>query len=71
MWARLALFSQALITDPGKPEYERLFGNLGAQFDVRFIVFSRLDMTLSAGYAVATERRQRVADEVMISLKIF
>lgn len=70
MWTRLALFSQALITDPGNDQYERKFGNVGAQLDFRFIIFARLDMTLSVGYAVATEYRQRLADEVMISLKI-
>jgi hypothetical protein len=70
MWTRLAFFSQALVTDPGDTLYERKFGNLGAQLDFRLIVFSRLDMTLSFGYAVATEQNQRLADEYMISLKI-
>jgi hypothetical protein len=70
MWARLAFFSQALVTDPGNTAYELKFGNLGAQLDFRLIVFSRLDMTLSFGYAVATEQSQRLADEYMISLKI-
>jgi hypothetical protein len=70
MWSRLAVFSTGLITDPGSSTFERKFGNLGAQLDFRLIVFARLDMTLSVGYAVATEQRQRLSDEFMVSLKI-
>jgi hypothetical protein len=33
-------------------------------------ILSRLDMTLSAGYAVAFEQGQRARDEVMVSLKV-
>jgi hypothetical protein len=69
-WARLALFSQALVSDPLKEQYERVFGSLGAQLDFRLTVFARLDMTLSFGYAVATERSARLSNEFMASLKI-
>ena len=69
-WARLALFSQGLVSDPLNHDYERVFGSVGAQMDFRLTVFSRLDMTLSFGYAVATERSARLSNEFMASLKI-
>ena len=44
--------------------------NAGAQVDIRFGALSALELTLSAGGAVAFERRQRPPREVMIPLKI-
>jgi hypothetical protein len=44
--------------------------NAGAQVDVRFGALSALELTLSAGGAVAFERGQRARREAMISLKI-
>ncbi len=69
-WSRLAVFSQALLADPGSREFERVYASVGGQIDCRFVVFSRLDMTLSAGYAVGAGRGERRSDEFMISLKI-
>jgi hypothetical protein len=34
------------------------------------VVFSRLDMTLSVGYATGAGRGERRSDEMMVSLKI-
>ena len=51
-------------------EERREFGDLGLQFDLRFTVLSRLDMTLSVGYAQAFSEGMKASNEFMISLKI-
>ena len=42
----------------------------GVQFDLRFTVLHRLDMTLSVGYATAFERGLGPRSETMVSLKV-
>ena len=65
-WARTSVFATALDADPGGE-----FGNLGVQVDVRLTVLSRLDLTVSAGWAVAVQRGTFPSrDEAMLSLKI-
>jgi hypothetical protein len=44
--------------------------NIGAQLDVRFSVLSALDMTVSAGAAVAFRATGPTSREAMVSLKI-
>ena len=48
----------------------RSLGNVGAQLDFRFNMLSRLDLTLSLGYARAFEDGARPRDEYMVSLKL-
>jgi hypothetical protein len=69
-WGRVALFCQGLLADPGSREFEQVYGCAGGQVDFRFVVFARLDMTLSFGYAAAAARGERRSGEGMISLKI-
>jgi hypothetical protein len=69
-WGRFALFCQGLLADPLSQEFERVYGSVGGQIDFRFVVFSRLDMTLSFGYAAAAGRGERRSGEGMVSLKI-
>jgi hypothetical protein len=69
-WSRVAFFCQGLIADPGSREFERVYAAVGGQVDFRFVVFARLDMTLSVGYAAGAGRGERRSDEVMVSLKI-
>jgi hypothetical protein len=69
-WLRPALFATALATDLDDPGLRRTLGNVGGQLDLRFTLLSRLDMTLSAGYAVAFEDGFKPRDEVMVSLKV-
>lgn len=69
-WARPAIFATALTTNVDKSAARRDVGNVGAQIDLRFTMLSRLDMTLSMGYAVGTGEGADSADEYMISLKI-
>ena len=71
-WARAALFTTGLATniDDAVDAPQVLYGNVGAQLDLRFTLMSHLNMTLSAGYAVAAKENGRATDEVMVSLKI-
>lgn len=67
---RPALFYGVLITDPDNNAFRRTVTDLGFQADLQFTVLHRLDMTLSAGYAVGYERGSKLDDEWMVSLKI-
>ena len=69
-WARLALFSGGLITNLETVAEQRRLIDFGAQLNLRLVLFSSLESTLSVGYAVAAERGQSPQDEVMASLKI-
>jgi hypothetical protein len=69
-WARPALFTSALVTDPGNGAYRRELYNAGLQVDLSFTVMNRLPMTISFGYAVGFEDGNKQGDEWMLSLKI-
>ncbi|HET7745663.1 MAG TPA: hypothetical protein VFM29_00075, partial [Vicinamibacteria bacterium] len=69
-WARPALFTSALVTDPSDGALRRTLTNVGGQVDFRFTILSALDMTLSAGYAAAFEDGHRPRREGMVSLKL-
>jgi len=69
-WVRPAVFAGVLSTNVDAPSARRVVSNAGAQVDVRFGALSALELTLSAGGAVAFEHGQRPRREAMISLKI-
>ena len=69
-WLRPALFATSLVTDLGSDARRTEAANVGGQIDMRFTLLSRLDMTLSLGYAAAFVESRRASDEVMVSLKI-
>jgi hypothetical protein len=69
-WASAALFTGVLATNLDYAPERRELLNVGAQIDVRFIVISHLNFTLSAGYARAFEEGHRPQDEWMVSLRI-
>jgi len=69
-WARPALFSTVLATDLDNGVFRRVLWNAGAQVDFRIVALSVLDVTVSAGYAVAVEDGYKPRHEGMISLKI-
>ncbi|MGH8222848.1 MAG: hypothetical protein ACREQZ_07725, partial [Woeseiaceae bacterium] len=69
-WARPAVFATALVTGVDSSESLQDVYSLGAQIDLRFTVLSRMDMTLSLGYAVADGQNVDRSDEIMVSLKI-
>lgn len=69
-WARPAIFTSGLITNMDDANVRKTVRNAGTQLDLRFTMLSRLDMTLSGGYAVAFGNNLTKHDEAMISLKI-
>jgi hypothetical protein len=69
-WARPALFASVLGTDLDVDGLRQTLGNVGGQVDLRIYVLHRLEMTLSAGYAVAFEDGYPPRHEGMISLKV-
>ena len=70
-WARLALFSQGIVTNLDRDDVWRSeLVNVGAQLNVKLVMFSSLESTFSVGYAVAAEEGWKPEDEFMISLKI-
>ena len=80
-WIRTSLFVTGLATNFDHP-YEEIgtppvnekiaqnIGDAGVQMDLRFTWLSRLDMTLSVGYAAAFESGVAPRHEAMISLKV-
>jgi hypothetical protein len=69
-WARPALFVSGLATNLDDSAFRRLLTNVGSQVDFRFSALSRLDLTLSVGYAVAFEDGHSPRHEALVSLKV-
>ena len=69
-WARPALFASTLVTNPGSSAFRRTISNVGGQVDFRLGILSRLELTLSAGYAAAFESGRKTRNEGMVSLKV-
>lgn len=68
-WARLSLFSQGLVTNFTDSNLRTNTTSFGAQADLAVSMFSWLESTFSAGYAVAYQHGKR-SNEVMVSLKL-
>ena len=70
-WARPALFASALSTNLDDSTIRQDVQNVGMQIDFRFTILSRMDMTLSLGYAKGFGNDIIPDDEeFMLSLKI-
>lgn len=69
-WARLALFSSAIMTNIDDKTYSKSFVNIGSQLDIRIVTFTHLNSTFSIGYAISFEKSHRLNKEFMVSLKI-
>lgn len=70
-YAQLNLFTTGLITNLDSSEHRERYYNVGAQLDIRLVVFSILDSTFSAGYASAwNDITGHRGDELMISLRL-
>jgi hypothetical protein len=69
-WARLAFFSSGIVTNVDSESFRRELINAGAQLDIRLIMLSHLNLTLSVGYAAAFEKEFAPRDEFMFSVKL-
>ncbi len=69
-WARFTLFSSGMMTDFSSSAARGEFVNLGTQLDLRLVLFTYLNATLSGGYAAASDRNGHISTEYMVSLKI-
>lgn len=69
-WARPAVFAGALATNLDARAARRVAATVGAQLDLRFVVLSNLDMTVSIGGAAALENGFAPRREAMVSLKV-
>jgi hypothetical protein len=69
-WARTALFATNLTTNLDNDLIKLETQSYGIQIDFRFTVMSRLNMTLSTGYAKGYGNNSFTDDEWMVSLKI-
>jgi len=70
-WARPAIFATALSTNVDDSAIRQDVQNVGIQIDFRFTILSRMDMTLSMGYAKGFGNDIIPDDEeYMLSLKI-
>ena len=69
-WAQLVLFTGGLVTNMDDASLSRAAADAGAQLDLRLVFFSALESTLSFAYARAAEKREKMTDEFMVSVKI-
>jgi hypothetical protein len=69
-WLRPAVFAGALATNVDARAVRRTTYDAGVQADLRVMMLSELEMTFSAGAAVAVEQGRRPGRELMFSLKI-
>jgi hypothetical protein len=70
-WARPAIFARHLTTNLDDSAIRREVQSAGLQVDLRFTILSRMDMTLSFGYARGFgDNVVEDQDEFMVSLKI-
>ena len=70
-WMRPAVFAGGLVANLDSTGLRRTVTNVGGQLDFRLNLLSTLDLTVSAGGAVAYERGFAPRREAMISLKMF
>ena len=69
-WARLALFVGGLATNPAASDRSG-YADVGAQLDVRLVLFSQVKSTFSTGFAAARVQPDHTSTELMFSLKIY
>jgi len=69
-WLRTSIFTTGIVTGLYDSDERLEVGNVGAQLDLKITALSRLNMTLSLGFARAFLASGETADEVMFSLKI-
>ena len=69
-WAQPILFASGVVTDSDEATAGRKLCNAGGQLDLKLVLFSNLESTLSLGYATAFGPDRAPTREWMVSLKI-
>jgi hypothetical protein len=69
-WARFTLFSSAMVTNFTSDPARNYFVNFGTQLDIRLVLFTYLNTTLSSGFAAAHDQNGHVTGGYMVSLRI-
>jgi WD40 repeat protein len=69
-WGRLALFTGGLAANPFSDNRSG-YPDVGAQMDLRLVLFSQIKSTFSSGFAAAHDRPGHAGTELMFSLKIY
>jgi hypothetical protein len=69
-WLGASFFAGGLLTDPDSSRWRRRIADAGGQVDIRIMMLSTYQFTLSAGYAWAFESGKNTTHEWMVSLKI-
>ncbi|HYN10325.1 MAG TPA: hypothetical protein VES67_23260 [Vicinamibacterales bacterium] len=69
-WMRPAVFVGGLLTNLDQEPIRRRALTAGGQLDFRFTILSALDMTLSAGAAIAVEPGSPARREAMVSMRV-
>ncbi|MBN2564888.1 MAG: hypothetical protein JXB46_04175 [Candidatus Eisenbacteria bacterium] len=68
-WAHVSLFTSGIATNLDNDYYSKL-ANVGAQLNLKLVIFSSLSSTFSVGHAIAFEQGWAPEREFMISLNI-
>jgi hypothetical protein len=69
-WARLAILTGGLLTNVDDDALRGKATSVGAQLDVKLVLFSNLESTVSGGYASGFRHGVARTDEWMVSLKL-
>ncbi|MDI6767162.1 MAG: hypothetical protein QME52_10105 [Bacteroidota bacterium] len=69
-WLHPTVFSSIIGTNIDRKSGQQIFMNVGSQLDLKIVLFSRLESTLSVGYAFAREKNHKLTKELMVSLRI-
>jgi len=69
-WLRFAFITTGLMTNLDDEATRRRAASVGGQLDIKLVLFSNLESTLSGGFAVAFTPRYPRSEEWMVSLKI-
>lgn len=69
-WARLACFGSALATNLDDGDFREEVYDAGAQLNLKLVLFSSLESTISVGWAQAMAAGRSPSEEFMASLKI-
>jgi len=69
-WARTAVFTSGIITNPDSEDFQEKYFDVGVQIDFQFVLLSIFKSKFSIGYAIASDLDWNTSEEFMISLQL-